>query len=322
LTYTIVDPSKVHCGKTYSALIEDWFNWFLSVDADERNFGPVVFLRASGMPRKPNGSSSNQPNISTTSGAYTDDPFYDTQYPNDPNVRVGSDKLRIRKDQAVLIPIIVSIRVATKPYFDWGYMQDWTGLTIDYGDNPPDPENVTINGTAIKISKDNMRKFRVMTPIFTALVPEADYGRSVKDFLEESFAPGAYPAIVEGYFVLIKDLDPGPYIISSHASAPRERKGPYFAELLYQIDVDNRTQPESKGILPARPARTEFKIRSILKEKQDSGELTADEFNQILRCTKLSENLKPAPVKSASDSSSDPSELTNSKIEQSGAKKE
>jgi hypothetical protein len=293
LSYEIVYPSEVYCGKTYSALVEDWFNWFLSIDADERNFGPVVFLRASGLPLSPSGtSSSDQSKVSTIAGTYADDPFFDTQYPNNPNVRIGAEKLRIRKDQAVFIPIIVSIRVASKPYFDWGYMQDWTGLTIDYGDNPPDPKNVTINGTAIKLSKAEMKKFRVMTPIFTALVPEADYGRSVKDFLEESVAPGAYPAIVEGYFILIKILKPDTYIINSHASAPRERKGPYFAELLYQIDVDNATKPESTGVLPVRPARTEAKISSILKQKLDSGEISDDEFNKIIGWVGLPKYLK------------------------------
>jgi hypothetical protein len=291
LSYRIVDPGEVYRGKTYSELIQDWFNWFLSVDADERNLGPVVFLRASGMPHPSNGSATNSTNVSGTSGTYSDDPFYDTQYPNNPNIMIGADKLRIRKDQAVFIPIIVSIRVATKPYFDWGYMQDWTGLTIDYGDNPPDPKNVTINGTGIKISKEGMKRFRIMTPLFTAIVPEADYGRSVKDFLEESFAPGTYPAIVEGYFVLV-ELGPGSYVINSRASAPRERKGPYFAELLYQIVVDNRKQAESTGVLPLRPPRTQAIIAKVLKEKQESGELSPEEFNEIMQWTGLPDNLK------------------------------
>ena len=292
MSYQIVDPTEVYCGKTYSTLVEDWFNWFLSIDADERNFGPVVFLRASGLPPSTSGVTSyNLGNVPSVSGTYADDPFYDTQYPNIPNVRVGGDKLRIRKDQAVFIPIIVSIRVATKPYFDWGYMQDWTGLTIDYGDNPPDPTNVRINGAGLKKSKEEMKKFRIMTPIFTAIVPEADYGRSVKDFLEESLAPGAYPSIVEGYFVLV-EFPPGSYVINSRASAPRERKGPYFAELLYQIHVDNTTMKESTGVLPLRPARNEAIIGSILKEKKEKGELSENEFNDIIDFSGLPKNFK------------------------------
>jgi len=211
---------------------------------------------------------------------------------------IGADKLRIRKDQAVFIPIIVSIRVATKPYFDWGYMQDWTGLTIDYGDNPPDPKNTTINGIPIKISKEQMKQFRVMTPIFTALVPEADYGRSVKDFLEESFAPGSYPAIVEGYFILV-ELAPGDYTINSHASAPRERKGPYFAELLYQITVDNMTQPESTGVLHTRPPRTQAIMTKFIKEKRDSGELSPTEYKDIMAWAGLPDYLEKAKERKA-----------------------
>ena len=49
-----------------------------------------------------------------------------------------------------------------------------------------------------------MRTFRVMSPIFTAVIPDVQYGRSIKDFLEGPMIPGSYPAIVEGYFVMLK----------------------------------------------------------------------------------------------------------------------
>jgi hypothetical protein len=143
------------------------------------------------------------------------------------------------------------------------------------------------------MSKEEMKRFRIMTPIFTAIVPEADYGRSVKDFLEESFAPGTYPAIVEGYFILV-ELDPGDHLINSHASAPRERKGPYFAELLYQIYVDNAARSESTGILTTRPPRTQAIMTKFIKEKLDSGEISPKDFKNIMAWTGLPDYLEKA----------------------------
>jgi hypothetical protein len=44
LDYEVLDPNQLHFGKSYSEWVCDWFNWFISVDADSRNSGPVVFI--------------------------------------------------------------------------------------------------------------------------------------------------------------------------------------------------------------------------------------------------------------------------------------
>ena len=61
-------------------------------------------------------------------------------YVNDPNVRIGGDRLKIFEDQAVFVPIMIAHWLKYEPNTDYGSMQDFTGLTIDYGDNPPDPK--------------------------------------------------------------------------------------------------------------------------------------------------------------------------------------
>jgi hypothetical protein len=48
--YKVADRSLLQFGKSYSDWVCDWFNWFISMDADSRNSGPVVFLRSYGMP--------------------------------------------------------------------------------------------------------------------------------------------------------------------------------------------------------------------------------------------------------------------------------
>jgi hypothetical protein len=304
--YKVVDPRRLYFGKSYSDWVTDWFNWFLSADADRRNSGPVVFLRSRGLPNTITGA-----NISDVPGSGTDsfpDPHgadlnYRTAYINDPNIRIGSDRLQIYEDQLVFVPVIIAYEFALiDSHKDWGWMQDFTGLIIDYGDNPPENNQLTINNKEINLGLD-MSNFRIITPIFTAVVPEAGYGRSIKDFLEDSpILPGSYPALVDGYFIMLQ-FQPGTYWVHSWASAPRERTGPYFSELLYQIEVcEKPSRDPRKGLLTQcvrykrdprqgtlaeigesvrRPSRNEGVLNRTLHEKLKTGELTQPEINRF-----------------------------------------
>lgn len=297
--YEIVDPNELYFGKSYSSLAEDWFNWYVSVDADKRNFGPVVFLRSAPIPPNSKASAYDVASELSITNTYTDDAYYDRPYQNLPNVRVGGEKLQIRPDQAVFVPIIISYEVARKPYFDWGVMQEVTGLTLDYGDDPPKRKQLKINdediwGKSLQTDED-MKKFRILTSIFTVVVPEADYGRSIKDFLEVSVTPGHFPAIVEGYFVLLKNFKPGyTYIIHSRASAARERGGPYVAEFLYEINVANTPKPDSVGLIPydKGSARNRAIIRGILSEKKKKEELDEPRAKKLFQATGYQEEEK------------------------------
>lgn len=377
--YTIFNPNQLYHGKSYSDLASDWLNWFLSADADKRNSGQVVFLRSKGLPNEKTGANISDVPSLAGKGEPPESDFlaatdYTKPYVNDPNIRIGGDKLQIFEDQAVLIPIIVAFSLKMSPYTDWGNMQDLTGLTIDYGDNPPDVSQLTINGRDIDIplleevaSMDNhlvqsdalhrssktkknrskleelldkkreeervideinalgkkladtkskrlpadedekkrilslirnkgvilndlrrvkislvrqmrlMESFRITTPIFTAVVPETQYGRSAKDFIEEApVAAGNYPAMVDGYFILCK-FTKGNYWIHSWASGPREARGPYFSELLYQIEVLERREPNMR-VTRRRPSRNERIIRQTLDLKLKD---RTDELNGV-----------------------------------------
>jgi hypothetical protein len=277
LTYDVVHPDTPYHGKSYSSLVQDWVNWYVSVDPDKRTFGDVVFLRSTPIPsiNRPDGA----PTEMTVSSVYTDDPLYDKPYSNNPEVRVGGDKLQIRTDQAIFVPIIASFEFARKPFHDWGSLQESTGLTIDYGDNPPLPSQVKIDGNNINTTLD---EFRIRTALFPVIIPEADYGRSLKDFMEESLAPGQYLAIAEGYFVLIRNLSAGLHRIYSRASAPREKGGPYVAELLYELRVEEKPRVESRGAVDFQPPRNQALINRILKEKVVKGEITDVDQTAIL----------------------------------------
>jgi hypothetical protein len=286
-SYNVVDPRMLYLGKSYSDWTTDWLNWFLSANADNRNSGPVVFLRSHGLPNSTTGTQVSATRTDTSADGHSIDPDYPTIYVNDPNIRVGSDKLQIFEDQAVFVPIITAYQfAAVLPYRDWGNLQDETGLLIDNGDNPPDLSQLTVNNEYIELPEElPMSEFRISTPIFTTVVPDAPYGTSIKDFLEEGqIAPGSYPAMVAGYFVMLK-FTQGSYWVHSWASAGREEKGPYFSELLYQIDVRGRPERVPHGrITVRRPAQNEGAAYRVLKKMTKGGQLTdpeAKRFNSI-----------------------------------------
>jgi hypothetical protein len=297
MSYVVLDPTRVHFGKTYSSFAEEWFNWFVTADADKRISGQVVFLRSAGLPyslTKPDGSGF-QRDLSV-SNTYAGDEYFPRPYQNEPNVRVGRDKLQICINQAIFVPIIVAYSEASKPYVDYGMMQDYTGLTIDYGDNPPQVGQLTIDGVDISLPRGReMRDFRIASPVFTAVVPDADYGRSIKDFLEMDLAPGHYPVIVDGYFFLIQFSQPGIYIVYSQASAPREtRGGSYFSELLYQVQVNECVPKESRGHPGFISDKSQGSVRRILREKVKSGELLRADAKDIMVKARIAASLADA----------------------------
>ena len=216
-SYRIISPDSLYGGKTYSEWIQDWFNCYLCADLDRRNHGRVVFLHSTGLPRDSGITSSENVNDGASPTGAMDELDYSQQYLNYPNVRLGGDRLQIFVDQAVLLPILTGYAESSKPNEDWGVMQDYTGAVIDNGDNPPRNEWVTIDGEPIKLTL-GWENFRVVTPVFTAVVPDAPLGRSLKDHLEMPIAPGNYPVIVEGYFLLLK-FNPGLYLVHSMGSA-------------------------------------------------------------------------------------------------------
>jgi hypothetical protein len=272
-SYWVVDPRLNYRGRNYGEWVCDWFNWFLSADADNRNSGPVVNLRSKGPPADQSLAKTNGGTVAATDepSAFSSDPNYPKKYINDAVIRIGSDKLQIFEDQAVLVPIIIAYEFAGD-YKDWGYLQDFTGLTIDNGDNPPAEQQLTIDDNNIVLPEElGLQDFRIVTPVFTAVVPDVEYGRSIKDFLEVPVAPGAHPAMVDGYFVMLR-FSTGTYMIHSWASAPREATGPYFSELLYEIEVLEK--PRARGpITMKHPARNQGLLQRIIHKKQGSGEL-------------------------------------------------
>jgi hypothetical protein len=282
--YTVYHPDNLYCGKGYCDWICDWFNWFLSADADKHNLGPVVFLRSLGLPNRFTGAyisdvPSQVKGQETRTDSLISDDSYQRAYVNDPNIRIGGDRLQIYKNQALLVPLIVAYELATTPEKDWGVLHEFNGLTIDNGDNPPEPTQLKIDNVAVNINKDKMTDFRICTSIFSAIIPDVEYGRSIKDFLEVKVSPGIYQAMVEGYFVLLRFNEVGTHWIRSFATGGRELGGVYFSDLFYEVEVEEKkTLPRSSKRMPPRNARI---LSQTFYDKWKSGELTEVEIDQI-----------------------------------------
>lgn len=288
MSYTVVSPEEIYRGKTYSDFVADWFNWFISADADKHNSGPVVFLRSLSPSSNSITDTSSENADQNTSPEYEDDPSRPRIYLNNPNLRVGGNRLQIHADQAVLVPVIVAFDLALRPYYDFGFMQDSIGRTIDYGDNPPGPDQLTINN--INVEGINMADFRIQTSIFTAVVPDVEHGRSLKDFLEIPAPPGPHPAMVEGYFVLLR-FEPGQYYVHAWASGPREPRGPYFSQLMYQIEVLEDREP-CPPRTKVRPSRNGSIITRILTDMSTKGEVSPEEARKVFTITRILDERK------------------------------
>lgn len=298
IAYEVLNPDLLYRGRSYCEWTTDWLNWFVSVNADKRTSGPVVYLRSHGLPHRLNTADySGQVYLTgTLPNEFSTDENRPTLYDEAPNVRCAGERLQIFEDQAVFIPIIVAYGFAVPSYRDFGNLQDTIGALIDNGDNPPDASQLLINSEAIRLNENvTMDNFRITTPIFTTVVPEAPAGTSVKDSLEEGQVPaGTYSAMVDGYFVMVKfpALEAGRknYWIHAFATAGREPRGPYFSDLLYEIQVFRRPERYRQGRITVRyPAQSDAKVNRILNKKLEHGDLN---LNQVTGIQSLREKAK------------------------------
>lgn len=273
MKYSVVLPHEAYRGKTYSEWICDWINWFFSVDPDRVNNGPVVFLKQF----PPLTESGSDEVDSTTNEVLL------SSYKNKPNIMVGDESLEVFDDQAIICPVIMAYWAAAYgPTDTEAFLRQRVRSDIDNGDDPPRQSQVTINGKNIELDASvNMGDYRFETPVFQLMVPDAEYGKSYKDFVEYPVEAGSFPAVGCGYFLLLKDLVPGQYTIHSHARGRSTENGDYYAELLYQISVRDRAEkhiPPKSGIIPAPLTRY---AKKKLKDQLDNKGLTEKEFVEL-----------------------------------------
>jgi hypothetical protein len=209
-----------------------------------------------------------------------------------PNIMIGNDRLSIFSDQLVFLPIIFSYWASTDPDDSEISLHERARVDIDNGDNPPNKNQVTINGSEIDLTdkvgqKYNMVDFRTESPLFTFNVPETDDGNSIRDYIEYTLTPGDNRAVAMGYFILLK-LEAGDYIIHSYARGRTTEMGRYNEEFLYQIKVlDANLRPSPSQLRALEPKSTSYLLAKI-KDKSKTGEITDDECKEIVKIIDMS----------------------------------
>ena len=113
---------------------------------------------------------------------------------------VGNDKIEIFSDQAILAPVMGSNMDADEPGVTEEYMRAWVRNAIDNGDNPPKSYQLIINDEPIFDDEDGLAEFRIETPLFQLMVPEVEFGASLKDFMEIPYKSGTLPFDIQWLF--------------------------------------------------------------------------------------------------------------------------
>ena len=256
--YVVIPPKESIMGKGYVEWIQDWSNWFYQPYPERNNDGNVVFLRSM--------------------------PLAEGNYPNEPLVMIGNESLEISAEQLVLVPIITATYIADafeSPELLYGMAR----ADISNGDNPPDLENVRINGNKIDIQIDgkshtNFDLFEFETPVYSINIPDSSAGPSLKDQVERPLSNSGYlPAVSRGYFVILM-LEAGQnYYIECRATGAATPRGPYHVSFLYHIIV-NESKAKSGARTPPTRLRKNMAIKA--RDKRNKGQLTRTEFMEIM----------------------------------------
>lgn len=271
--YTVVPANELYRGKSYAEWISDWYNWFVSEEPDDHNRGPVVFLKSYPSPRKLKAKAEDKEPM---------DSSYKSTFINYPNLAVGNDSIEIFDDQAILAPVMGANMDAEDSATTEEYMRNWVRNQIDNGDNPPKSYQLTINGQPVFDDEDALHAYRVETPLFQLMIPDTEFGASLKDFMEIPYKPGIYNSVADGYFVLLKDLKKTAYVIHCYSQGSNYGgKQRYYSEYIYHIKILNRegrTSSPSMGFIPDRFTNL---LKEELKEKLHNNEIEKSEYDSL-----------------------------------------
>jgi hypothetical protein len=256
-TYTIMSPENLFRGKSYLDWIQDWSNWFYQPYPERDNNGDMVFLRSM--------------------------PLAEGNYQNEPLVVIGNDSLEITAEQGILIPIITSTIIADEfesPEWMYGKVRN----DIRHGDDPPNLENIRINGEKLVLrTKDqtyeNLELFEFETPVYSLHLPDAADGPSLKGQVEmPSQSSGYFPAVTRGYFVILMPTPNQEYYIECRGTGAQTPRGPYHVSFFYHIFVNKNKQRNGSS---SPPRRLRKNIAIAARDKNKRGELHPDEWKMI-----------------------------------------
>jgi hypothetical protein len=239
-------PPKADRGKFYGQCLAASWNWLLSHNIDNQT-GEMFFLK--------------------TSSNYEH---------KGPYCRIGKHRVRVFSDQAIFVPVIIAL--ADSKHFPHLFTHELrlrdVNYDIDKGDNPPKPNQATIDGEPIV--DRSLKDFRVVSPEFSLHVSDKS---PLKDELEVPIHfPGTWQAVSAGYCIIIKSLPRRKLPYGIHITA-RGRDN-YLTESFYDIEVVDRKLPQQEQI------NTHERALETFKKMQVSNEITEQDYerwNDILQ---------------------------------------
>jgi hypothetical protein len=231
-----VKPNETFRGLSYGEIIVAWTNWLMGDRPDYYDGGDILFLRG---------------NV----GYYDDrNTFYDRGdirvFRSDTGSVVGNG-LKIRKDTAILIPIVTA-QFDIGGNYSGARIEDETSLRRAVRDDLNSGGEMwatvcKIEGEdkkkylASRLVDDNLENYRAESPRFKMLVTEQNPFRKTMEVPKDA---GVYDAVTGGFFILIKGLDAGRYVIRFGAKG----RGNYYTDAVYDITVEGTRLKTVKDI--------------------------------------------------------------------------
>ena len=186
-------------GKSYGQFLADSWNKLVSDDPDKSD-GHILYLRTSVNPKEA--------------------PLRKT--------------VKIFSDQVIFLPVIsTSMNTNDSPDLDTeAKRRAAANRDTDKGDNPPQPQHVTIDGKPVV---ENLKDFRVESPEFMLNVHDESV---LKNKFDNPYRAGTLPTVAVGYCVIVKSLPSRdrPYTIHIEANG----QDGYYTEAIYELQVINR----------------------------------------------------------------------------------
>jgi hypothetical protein len=220
LKFNVIQPSQNFRGMSYADWVAIWCNWLFSEDPDTYDGGDTLFLRGN-------------LNYSSVDTDQKGPRFID---PGGIFDRTGKYGQTIFEGTSIMIPVLVAMFIMGELYEGKRIKTaDQLRRNANYEIDKSGPMWATIlrkgDKTAFRFV-DDLKKYRIATPIFKLIVPRKSRLRNKSD---TRYLIGEHDMVAVGYFLLISSLPPNLYRINFGG-----RTGPYYTNAVYDIAIQGK----------------------------------------------------------------------------------
>jgi hypothetical protein len=258
----VIDVSKLVNGQSYQSYCEKWMQWFVSNNAESRNYGSVYYLHGLA------------PTDQEDPGNYT----------NIPVTRIGSQAMNISEGEYIFLPVLN----AFSETIDTGVPDDPNSLLnyvkMELAGTCPHHEQATItNGAAGNTENlvEDLSKYLVITDVFSLYVPPIQQGaKQLRTSIDIPIVTEGYRnCIMGGWILIIKFTQAGKYYIHTYANG----RGQYRTGMLYEINVSGGgpAVPLNKQPVARQADWTKSAILDLAQKKRGTDEIGDADLNAI-----------------------------------------